>query len=399
MASVVKETAPLDGDCDARFARVREAFAENFRLEDEIGAGLAVVVGGRRVVDLWGGHRDAARRLPWQRDTLVNAYSVGKGVTAMLLLGLVERGDLELDAPVVRWWPAFGAAGKQATTVRQLASHQGGLPAVRERLPGDAWRDWGRMCAALAGQRPYWEPGSAHGYHTNTFGFLVGELMRRASGVAIGDALAKVMAALDVDGFWFGLPASEHGRVAELVAPQAVLTEPAQWAKVFPPTGDEEHDFMVWHCYFNPTGFSGLASVNTPAWREAVIPSTNGHGTARGVAALYAALLGPPGPGLPREIPWPGRELLREGASVQVDGPDRVLGRPSRFGIGFQVTGPDRPLGRGERGFGHFGYGGSFGFADPDADLAFGYLMNRPGDRWQTTRTERLVDAVYDCLS
>lgn len=388
--------APVAGHADPRFVRVREAFAANFADEDEIGAGVCVMVDGRVVVDLWGGHRDPDRRRPWERDTLVNAYSVGKGVVSMLLLGAVEAGALSLDAPAARTWPELGAEGKDRVSVRELASHQGGLPSVRERLPEGAWADWSLMCSALAGQRPWWEPGTAHGYHTNTFGFLVGELIRRGTGVPIGEALRRVVAALAADGFWFGLPAREHRRVAEVVAPQAVLRTPEQWARAFPPSGDPEHDLMVWHGYFNPSGLSGIGSVNTPAWREAVVPSTNGHGSARAVAALYAALLRPP-PAL-RGLPWPGAGLVREAATVHVDGPDRVLGRPSRFGIGFQVSGEERRLGRGEHGFGHYGYGGALGFADPDAGLAFGYLMNRPGARWQTHRAQRLVDAVYDCL-
>jgi CubicO group peptidase (beta-lactamase class C family) len=394
MTDSTHSSAPIDGDCDDRFSAVREAFAVNFADEDEIGAGVCVRVGGRIVVDLWGGHRDAARTRVWERDTLVNTYSVGKGVAAMLLLSSVEAGELELDAPVARWWPEFAAEGKGDVTVRQLASHQAGLPAVRKRLSEDAWLDWETMCGALAGQEPYWDPGTAHGYHTNTFGFLIGELIRRATGVPIGEILTRVMAEVGAGDFYYGLPQREHGRAAEIVAPQAVLTTPEQWAMAFPATGDEEHDTMIWHGYFNPSGLSGIGSVNTAPWRSAVVPSTNGHGTARAVAALYDSLLGRS----PSGCAWPGKALLREATSVEVDGPDRVLGRDSRFGVGFQLTMPGRLLGRSEGSFGHYGYGGALGFADPEADVAFGYLMNRPGDRWQTPRTQRLVDAVYASL-
>jgi len=385
---------PIDGDCDDRFSAVREAFAVNFAEEDEIGAGVCARVDGRTVVDLWGGHRDAARTRIWERDTLVNAYSVGKGVVAMLLLSSVEAGMLDLDAPVSRCWPEFEAGGKGDVTVRELASHQAGLPAVRVRLPEDAWLDWAMMCSALADQEPYWDPGTTHGYHTNTFGFLLGEVIRRATGVAIGEALARVMAEVGVDGFYYGLPQREHGRAAEIVAPQAVLTTREQWAMAFPPTGDEEHDTMIWHSYFNPSGLSGIGSVNTAAWRSAVVPSTNGHGTARAVAALYDSMLGRP----LRGCAWPGKALLGDATAIQVDGPDRVLGRDSRFGVGFQLTMPGRPLGPNDGSFGHYGYGGALGFADPEAGVAFGYLMNRPGDRWRTPRTQRLVDAVYASL-
>ena len=300
------------------------------------------------------------------------------------------RVDGRCEPRFARYWPEFGTAGKERVTLRELASHRAGMPSVRERLPEGIWADWDGMCGALAGQRPWWEPGTAHGYHTNTFGFLIGETVRRATGVRIEEQLRRVVAALEVDGFFFGLPRSEHGRVAEVLAPQAVLTTPAQWAMAFPPTGDPEHDTMVWHCYFNPSGLSGIGTVNTPAWREAVVPSTNGHGTARGVAALYDAALR----GLPGGLPWPSRDRIRDATAVHADGPDRILGRDSRFGIGFQLPHPERRIGRGDAAFGHYGYGGSLGFADPDAGLAFGYLTNRPGDRWQTPRTNRLVDAV-----
>ncbi len=394
MTGSTPSNAPVDGDCDDRFSAVREAFEVNFAEEDEIGACVCVKVDGRTVVDLWGGHRDAARTRAWERDTLVNAYSVGKGVAAMLLLATVEAGAVDLDAPVARYWPEFEAEGKGDVTIRELASHQAGLPAVRERLPEDAWLDWERMCSALAGQRPYWDPGTAHGYHTNTFGFLVGELIRRATGVPVGDMLARVMAEIGEEGFYFGLPLGEHGRAAEIVAPQAVLTTPEQWAMAFPATGDDEHDTMIWHGYFNPSGLSGIGSVNTAPWRSAVVPSTNGQATARAVTALYDSLLGRP----LRERAWPGKTLLRDATSIHVDGPDRVLGRLSRFGVGFQLTMPGRPLGPNDGSFGHYGYGGALGFADPQAGVAFGYLMNRPGDRWQTLRTQRLVDAVYASL-
>jgi CubicO group peptidase (beta-lactamase class C family) len=382
------------GHCDARFAALRDAFAANFRELDEVGAGLCVQIGGNCVVDLWGGHRDAARTQPWTEDTLVNAYSVGKAFVAMLVLALIERGEIALDRPVAERWPEFAASGKGAITVRTLLAHGAGLPAVRERLPDDALYDWDRMCAALARQAPYWDPGTAHGYHVNTYGFLVGELVRRLTRCGVGEALAKIVTGPAGADFHYGLDPRDHARVAEVVSPLPALREEAQWALAFPPTGDPERDRMVWHAYFNPNGISGFGTVNTPAWRNAAIPSTNGHGTARAVATLYAAFLR----GGPRASPWAGDELRHEATAIQVDGDDRVTGRASRFGLGFQLAQPSRPIGASPRAFGHFGYGGSLGFADPDAGIAFGYLMNRPGERWHNPRTERLVDALYQCL-
>jgi CubicO group peptidase (beta-lactamase class C family) len=391
---LIAPTPAIEGHCDARFVELREAFAANFSEHDEVGAGLCIEIGGARIVDLWGGHRDVARTRPWREDTLVNAFSVGKGVVAMLALVLIERGDLSLDAPVARYWPEFGAAGKHEITVRTLLAHRAGLPAIRERLPDEALYEWDRICAALAGQAPYWVPGTAHGYHVNTYGFLVGELIRRVTRSGVGEALARIVTGPAGADYHYGLAPRDHARVAEVAMPPAMFREQAQWALAFAPTGDAEFDRMVWHAYFNPSGISGMGTVNTPEWRSAVIPSTNGHGTARGVAKLYTAFLrgGPPG------VRWVGDALRSEALAIHADGDDRVTRRASRFGLGFQLSQPSRPIGASPRAFGHFGYGGSLGFADPDLGLAFGYVMNRPGQRWHNARTERLVDALYRCL-
>jgi len=387
-------TPETHGRCDPSLDSVRDAFDSNFRDQDEIGAAVNVRIGGRTVVDLWGGFRDAARTASWAEDTLVNLYSVGKGVLATLTLMLVDRGVLDLDKPVSDIWPEFTAGGKGSITLSTLLAHRGGLPAVRKRLPELAMLDWDLMCTELAEQRPFWEPDSAHGYHCNTFGFLVGEVIRRATGRDVGAALREwVTGPLHTDFYW-GLPLAEHSRVAEVVAPNPVLTEPKQWALAFPPTGDEEHDLMVWHTYFNPSGLSGQGSVNTEGWRLAQIPSTNGHGTAKAVSAIYDALLHG-GPGGER---WVGKGLLAEATRIHSDGDDLILGRSTRFGLGFQLAQPTRPFGPNTESFGHWGYGGSLGFADPVADVAFSYLTNRPGERWQTERAQRLIDALYASL-
>jgi CubicO group peptidase (beta-lactamase class C family) len=386
-----RAVAPIDGHCDTRFWRVRDAFARNFSEHDEVGAALCIRAGGMTVVDLWGGHVDADRRRRWRRDTVVNVYSVGKAILAMMVLNAAEQGLLDLDAPVARVWPEFAAQGKQDVTPRMLASHQAGLPAIRERLPAEAFSDWDLMCGALAGQAPYWTPGEGHGYHVNTFGFLLGELVARATGLSVAQSLHALVTGPAEAEFTFGLPASEHARAADVLMPDVQLETEEQWAMAFPPTGDDAHDRMIWHAYFNPSGVSGVGSVNSAPWRLAVVPSTNGHATAREVARLYAAFVsGAPG--------FAGRGLREEATTTHVDGDDRVLGRPSRFGIGFQLPIESRPLGPNAESFGHYGNGGSLGFADPEAEIVFAYVMNRPGDRWQTTRTQALIDALYACL-
>jgi CubicO group peptidase (beta-lactamase class C family) len=381
---------PVEGHCDARFGAVRDAFRRNFEVHGEVGATVCVRVGGKVVVDLWGGYQDEGRSQPWREDTLVNAYSVGKGVTALLALRLVEQGMLDLDAPVTGLWPEYAVKGKESTTLRMLLSHRGGQPGVREVLPEGAQLAWSRMTQALARQAPFWEPDSDHGYHVNSYGYLVGELIRRAAGLRVGEALAHSVAGPLGADFFIGLPTSQHARVAETLGPGSNHLPTEIIGRYPEPTGDAAYDLMQRHAYFNPPGISGMGCVNTASWREAEIPSTNGQATARGVATIYQALLD--GAKSPAGI---GAELLAEATRIHSDGTDRMLGRPSRFGLGFQLTQPSRPLGPNPNAFGHYGYGGSLGFADPTAGVAFGYLMNLPGARWQNPRTEGLVEAVY----
>ena len=367
----------IHGRCDPAFEPVGRALQENFRSHGEVGAAVAVTLDGRPVVDLWGGWTDRARSRQWQEDTLVDVFSVGKPVAALCLLQLVERGLLDLDRPVAEHWPGFAAAGKGSVSARMLLGHRAGLPALRRPLPELAMYDWELMTSALAAEEPWWEPGRAHGYHTNTFGFLVGEVVRRVSGETVGKLVRQLVAEpLDVD-FHFGLPATEDERVAEFLFPEA-------------PPPFEGAPLMVRRAYLNPPGVSGLGTVNTAAWRRAEMPSTNGHATARAVARIYAALL-------QGELLQPA--TLAEATREVSSGPDLVLGRPSRFGLGFQLTQPERPLGPGRRGFGHFGAGGSLGFADPEAGIAFAYTPNQgEGPRWQNPRNRGLIKAVYESL-
>lgn len=382
-------SVPIDGLCDPRFAAVRAAFADNFARHGEIGAAVTLFVGGRKVVDLWGGWADRAHTRPWAEDTLVNFFSIGKAITATCVLRLVQRGLLELDAPVTRWWPEFGAAGKDAITLRQLMSHCAGLPAIGLPVrPAGSMLDWGLMVDALAAQTPWWAPGDAHGYHVNTFGYLLGEPARRVTGLTLGALLREDIAGpLDAD-VHIGLPLSEHARVAEFC--HAVPPAPAPGAPPpAPPKLPTTHDGLMRACaYNNPPGIGGGGWVNTEAWRLGEIPSTNGHGTSRGVARVYRGLL----EGLIEA------DLLAEATTEHAAGPDLILERPSRFGLGYQLTQTERPLGPNPNAFGHFGAGGSLGFCDPDSGVAFAYVMNDMGPRWQNPRNRGLIDAVYRCI-
>ncbi|HZR84313.1 MAG TPA: serine hydrolase domain-containing protein [Candidatus Binatia bacterium] len=395
LATAATRGIGVDGNCDPRFRRVREVFEEGFRSRDEIGAAVAVTVDGRPVVDLWGGHADVARTRPWQRDTIVNVYSTTKGIVAICAMRLADEGELDVDAPVTRYWPEFGQAGKEEVPVRWLLSHRAGLPAVKSPLPGEALYDWGAMTAALAAQEPWWTPGTRHGYHAVTYGWLVGEVIRRIAGKSLGAYLRDEIARpLGLD-LHVGLLDDEHGRCAEMTP---IPTEPA-------PEGRSLADVIL----ADPQGMSALSFMNPPSmalgvnnaeWRRAEIPGANGHGSARSIARLYGALAC--GGSLD------GVRIMRPEAVVrchaeQAWGTDAVLQIPTRIGMGFMlsqqgVTGG--AFGPGPRAFGHPGAGGSVGFADPDARIGFSYVMNRMGPYvLMDPRATALIDAVYDSVS
>ena len=374
---------PVSGRCDARFAPVRAAFAANFADQGEVGAGVAVYIDGAPVVDLVGGWSDAGRTRPWRPDTLVDVYSVGKAFVALLALRLVDQGRLGLDDPVASVWPEFAAGGKQDATVRHALCHRAGVPAIRRLLADEDLWDWDTMTGALAATEAWWEPGTRHAYHTNTYGHLVGELVRRVSGDLPGQALAALAGPLGAD-VRCGLAPGEQARCAEVIwayggGPPAV--------DLAGRTGD---DLMVQLGYVNPPGYSSMGVANTAEWRAAQVPSTNTHATATGVARIYRALLEP---GLLLST-----DLQAEATSPQSVGYCPVLGEEVTFGLGFTPTTARRPFGPNPSAYGHFGTGGAVGFADPDAGVAFGYAMNHVIPRWQSTRNRSLVDAVYACL-
>ena len=377
--------APVDGFCQPRFQAVREAFTTNFAAGSETGAAIAVAIDGEPVIDLWGGWTNAAHDKAWREETIVCCYSVGKAVCAILVWRLHERGELDVDAPVAEYWPEFAQAGKAQIPVRWLLTHQAGLPAIRRPLPAGSQLDWELMTAALAAQEPWWEPGTAHGYHSNTQGFLLGEIIRRVSGKRIGRFLRDELrdpAGID---FHLGTSAEEDGRTADMLPvtspPDAVRNplNPLQFLANRNP----------------PMPKSGPGSQNSREYRAAEFPSTNGHGSARALARLYGALATT---GEVAGCPILGSATIREATREQVYGVDEVLGRPTRFASGFQLAMKERPLGPNPETFGHFGGGGSLGFADPDAGLGFGYVMNQGRQGWQHRHTRRLIDLIYEAL-
>jgi CubicO group peptidase (beta-lactamase class C family) len=344
-----------------------------------------VIVEGRPVVDLWCGWADGERSRPWREDTLVNAFSVGKALAGLCVLMLVSRGLLDLDAPVARSWPEFAAAGKEAVTPRQLLSHRAGLAAISHDLGEGAVYDWERVCQAIAEQQPWWTPGEGHGYHVHTFGYLTGELVRRVAGASIGSFLRSEVAGPVGAELSFGLAPAQRQRRAQYVWDLAGGDPGEEGSRRIFGTSLRERAYM------NPPGATGVVTVNTDAWLDAEVPSANLHADARGIARLYAALLA----GTPALL---DREVLGQAVAEAAAGEDLVLGRPSRFGLGFQLTQPERPFGPNPDSFGHFGAGGSVGFADPTAGVAFAYVMNRGGPQWRDPRNRALIEAVYRSL-
>ncbi len=368
----------ISGFARPEFAAVRDAFAANFADRGEVGAAVCVIADGEVVVDLVGGHADEARTRPWEPATIVDFYSVGKALVATSLLQLVDAGRIGLDDPIASVWPEFAAGGKEHATVRHALCHRAGVPALRVPMTNDDLWSWDRMTEALAATEAWWEPGTRHSYHTNTYGHLVGEITRRVTGLRPGAMLAALAGPLDAD-LWFGVPAIEQARCAELLWEQpGTLPDP------FAFEGDAQ---MTMLSYFNPPGYCSAGVVNTPEWRAAEIPATNGHGTAIGVARFYAAFLGSDGMLSPA--------LLAEATHAQSEGFCPTLGEDVTFGLGFTPTSDRRRLGPNPHSFGHFGTGGSLGFADPQAGIAFGYVMNHVIPRWQSTRNRALIDAVY----
>ena len=367
------------------FDRVRDCFAANFERDDaylELGASLAVYRGQDLVVDLSAGYCDTERTSPWKSGTLANVWSTTKGVTAIAVAVLVDRGQIDYAAPVARYWPQFAQNGKAAITVSQLLSHQAGLPGFVEPTTLEDFYAWPTVSARLASQPPMWEPGTRNSYHAMTFGFLAGELIRRVSGMTVGQFVATQLAGpLNADVF-IGLPLSEEHRVASLIAPRSeAVLDPASLAP------------EALAALINPPMTATLP--NQRAWRAAEIPAGNGHASALGLARLYAMLANGGVLGDVR-IMRPG--TIEALARVQTKRVDIMLGFAPYWGAG--VAGNAAGLfGPKPNVFGHCGWGGSFGCADTEAAVSIGYVMNQMGDRIVgDPRTTALCNAIYECV-
>ncbi len=382
----------VEGSCDPKFNRVKDVFVENFEKRNEVGAAAAVMLDGKSVVDIWAGHADREKTRPWTRDTLVNVYSTTKGVTAICAHRLADKGLLDIDAPVAKYWPEFAQAGKDKLPVRYLLSHKAGLAAVRKPLDDDALFNWNKMTTALAEQEPWWEPGAKHGYHALTFGYLVGEVIRRITGKTPGKYLREEIAGpLGLD-LHIGLDAKDDARTGDMIPmPPPGPGEPNLFAEVM-----KDPESVAFKAFMNPPGGMRPGMVNTREWRAAEIPAANGHTTARSLAKLYGVLARG---GELDGVRVMSKEQVAQCSIEQSHGPDALLVINTRFSLGFMMSQPGASLGPNAKSFGHPGAGGSLGYADPEAKIGFGYTMNKMhASLLIDPRAIALIEAVYASL-
>ena len=376
-------TIEIFATCDAAFTPVRDALQENFASGDEAGEAVAVWAGGSSVVDLWAGHRDAARRLPWQDDTIACMFSVGKPFAIFALLMLAERGEIDLDDPVTKYWPEYGQAGKETTAVRHIVIHMAGLPGVLGAKPGDAY-DWDAMVRAIENEAPISVPGEEGCYHSFTLGHLTGELVRRVSGKSIGCFVHDEIFEPLGGGFYFGLGEAELARCADIVHP-----DPDPWTEMF-------LDLETLNGrYWRPLPLNAGEDFNTDKFRRLEMPAYNGHGNARAVARFYAALV--------NDGEIDGVRLIQKGAMdwiarEQWAGLDAV-GLDVRMSYGFMLNNDFAKLNDNPDSFGHLGVGGALGFADLAKKLAFSFCPNRIAPEIGLgPYARRLIDAAAACV-
>ncbi|MFI1866545.1 serine hydrolase domain-containing protein [Streptomyces jumonjinensis] len=383
----------VQGTVAEGYEAVRDAFVRNFEQRGERGAAVAVYRHGRKVVDLWAGARDVDGTAPWAVDTAQVVRSVTKGVAAAVVLLLHQRGQIDLDAPVATYWPEFKANGKERVLVRQLLSHRAGLPVLDRPLTPAEAIDGVSGPAALAAQRPEWQPGTDHGYHAQTYSWLIAELVRRVTGRTIGRWVAEEIARpLGLD-FWIGLPPEEAHRAGRIGPVDEPPSAPGLTLRPKRAVSDAYRDpASLTRRAFG--AIDPLPDENDPRYRAAELPASGGVSTARALARFYASTIGEVDGG-PRLFAPATLALARTEESA---GPDRILIVPTRVSLGFMLHGPAAPL-LGPGSFGHPGRGGSLGLADPESGVALGYVTN--GLRKGVTadpRGQALIRAVRSAL-
>ncbi len=370
------------GYCADEFEAVRDAFQENFATGDELGASVCVVHDGKVVVDLWGGH-SAPSGEPWQKDTIVNVYSTTKTMAAVCMLMLADRGLVDFDAPVARYWPEFAQNGKEGVLVRHVMSHSAGLAGFDSRVEIEELYNWDDICTRLARQAPWWEPGTASGYHAITQGYLQGEILRRVDGRSLGTFFREEIAIpLNVD-FHIGLAPQHDDRVGEMVPPTATMDQIS---------GDPD---SVATRTFRSAVLTGR-EPQTRAWRAAEIPAAGGIGNARAVARVHGALAAG---GALDGVRLLAPETVAMAQQQQTNGKDLVLGVWMLFGMGFGLMNPRNPFTPSPGAFYWGGWGGSIAVVDPDTRTSIAYVMNRMGESTLgDQRSAGIIQATYASL-
>ena len=375
----------IHGFCEDQFEPVKKAFAENFKSGLDIGASLAVTIKGKYVIDIWAGFADEAQIKPWEKDTIVNVYSTTKVMTALCVLMLVDRGLLDLDAHVAQYWPEFAQAGKEELPVRYLLSHTAGLPGFDKRIQVETLYDWDTITNMLAAQKPWWKPGTKSGYHAITFGYLLGELIRRITGKTLGTFFREEVAEpLKID-FHIGLSENYDSRVGELIPPPPVDSQD---------DGNVDPNSIPIKVWSNPV--LTARETLTREWRAAEIPASNGHGNARSVARVGAILACG---GKLDDVKILSHKTIEKAIEEQIYGTDIVLLTPKRFGLGFGLVCKEDPISPNLRSFYWSGWGGSLLTMDLDDKLSWGYVMNKM--MWTLTRgvrTDKIQEAIYKAL-
>ena len=373
----------IHGECDPQFSKVKETFKKLHQEDREIGSCFAVYKDGKPLVDLWGGFQDEDRTKPWQKDNLVTVYSTTKGVAAFCIALAMEKGLLKYEEKVSTYWPEFANNGKEDITVGMLMSHQAGICSPETRNVDDYYNQ-NLMAEKLAGMTPIWEPGTASGYHSMTFGWLTSELILRVTGKSLGTYFREEVGDQHEIDFFIGLPESEDHRVAELVPFDIVRNE-----------NSEQQKIELTEAQKSQRNSAGTLDIhNTKAWRQAEIPSANGQGNAGGLAKFYSLIV-------PEDnsIKLLKDDTVNQMTTMQIEGRDLVLAVQVRWGVGFILNKHKVIYGPVESAFGHSGYGGSCAFGDPENKIGVSYVMNRMLDNFNADgRSIELINATYDCL-
>ena len=376
-------TVEIQGHCDDRFSSVKEAFANNFEQGLEVGASFAATIDGKFVVDIWGGYADEAQTRPWEKDTIVCVWSTTKVMTSICALMLIDRGLLDPDAPVAKYWPEFAQAGKETVLVRHILSHTAGLPALDMPVPMETMYDWNQVVSLLAAQKPWWEPGKEWEYHALTSGYLVGEVVRRIRGGTLGTFFREEVAAPLSADFHIGLPEEHEPRVGEMIPPPEFKPGDPSY---IPP------DSVLYRAMNFP--FFSALNARDRAFRAAEIPAGNGHGNARSVARISATVACG---GELDGVRLFGLPIIEKALEEQYYGQPQSWPSPMRFGLGFGLTSKEMPIGPNPRVLYWGGYGGSVVLMDIDAKLSCSYVMNKMGST-PNSRIVPIIGALYAAL-